>query len=447
LIKIIHHGAHEGVTGSCHQLWLESSPSRSVLVDCGTFQGDDARRHPAPEIDFPLDDVAALLVTHVHIDHIGRIPYLLAAGFRQPILCSQPTARLLPLMLEDAMRVGFSRNRRLIKDVVKEIERLIVPLDYHQWHDTVENVRIRLRPAGHILGSTVFEVELADGQIVVFSGDLGASGAPLMVPPQSPPRADLLILESTYGDRLHPARADRRTELQGVLERTLGNAGTTIIPAFSLGRTQELLFEMNGIFEQVQQKQGNSLLKRVDVIVDSPLANRLTTIYNELSEFWGAEAKQTLAAGDQPLVFENLMQIDDHEEHQDTLAYLADRKLPAIVIAGSGMCTGGRVVNYLKRLLPEPSTDVVLVGYQSKGTPGRYLQEGVDWVGLDGQQVTVRAKVHSLSGYSGHADQADLLRFVDGFEVPPKHIRLVHGEDKAKAALAALLSQRGFEVT
>ncbi len=442
--SITHHGARDGVTGSCHQFWV--SDESSYLIDCGTFQGQDAALCPSPEIRFSLDGILGLLVTHVHVDHIGRIPYLMAAGFRKPIFCSPPTAKLLPLMLEDTLKVGFSRNKRLVRSVLSEIAPLLVPLEYHRWHDMPGNVKVKLTPAGHILGSTIFEIELPSGQRAVFSGDLGARNAPLMCPPLSPERADVLVLESTYGDKIHEHREDRQQQLQAVLEKTLVNRGVTIIPAFSLGRTQELLYELNGIFENLQKVRGESLLKRVDVIVDSPLANRLTDLYSDLSEYWGAEAQQVLASGDEPLVFQNLYELSDHEEHCDTLDHLDRRNVPAIVIAGSGMCTGGRVLNYLKRFLPDPTTDVVLIGYQAAGTPGRYIQQRLPWVRLDGQKVPIEAKVHTLSGYSAHADQADLLRFVEGFAERPKWIRLVHGEEEAKRVLAQELRSRGYEV-
>jgi len=243
---LIHHGARHGVTGSCHQLFVDDQ--RSLLVDCGTFQGRDAARHPNPEIDFPLSGIMAMLMTHVHIDHVGRVPYLLAAGFDHPIYCSRPTAELLPLVMEDSLRIGFTQSRRLIADFLKKVSRLLRPLRYHEWFPISSGVKIRLRPAGHVLGSTIFEVELADGRIAVFSGDLGASNAPLLNPPTSPPRADLLVLESTYGNRLHPSVDDRIARLEDVICRTLTNGGVTIIPAFSLGRTQDLLFELNKIF-------------------------------------------------------------------------------------------------------------------------------------------------------------------------------------------------------
>ncbi|MCA9069994.1 MAG: MBL fold metallo-hydrolase, partial [Planctomycetaceae bacterium] len=275
-IKLIHHGARDGVTGSCHQLWLDQD--HSVLVDCGIFQGDDARKNPNPEIRFPLRGIEALLLTHVHMDHVGRIPYLLAAGWEGPIYCSRPTAKLLPLVMEDALRIGFTRNRRMIDSCLKRVGKLLRPVSYFDWVKLPAGGKLRMRPAGHVLGSCIFEVELPGGEVVVFSGDLGPAGEPLLRPFTSPPRADLLIMESTYGDRIHESREERHRDLEVLLRKTLGNRGVTIIPAFSLGRTQSLLFEMNTIFEQVQKAEHRSLMKQVDVIVDSPLATRFTEI-------------------------------------------------------------------------------------------------------------------------------------------------------------------------
>lgn len=443
-MKLIHHGAHEGVTGSCHQLQMQNG--KSLLVDCGIFQGDDAAKHPDPEVKFSLAGIEGLLLTHVHIDHVGRLPYLLAAGFEKPIYCSHPTARLLPLVMEDAVRIGFTRNRRMVDRFLKTVQKQLRPLDYHEWHEVRGNAKIRLRPAGHVLGSTIFEVEAADGHMTVFSGDLGAKNSPLLHDATSPPRADLLVLESTYGDKLHPPAGDRKAALEKVLRHTLEDKGITIIPAFSLGRTQTLLFEMNSIFERIQKTEGHSLMKAVDVIIDSPLAARFTELYEQMRPYWGIEAKEVLATDDQPLVFENLVTIGDHSEHLDTMKHLAEHQLPAIVIAGSGMCTGGRVVNYLKRFLGESTTDVVFVGYQASGTPGSYLLRERDWVRLDGAKVDVRARIHRLSGYSAHADQRDLIDFVENFQQRPGHIRLVHGEYQPKRVLREQLDRRGYSV-
>ncbi len=441
-MQVVHHGALHGVTGSCHQLMLDDA--NSLLVDCGLFQGKDARNSDEDQIDFSLDGIHALIVTHVHLDHIGRIPYLIAAGFNEPIYCSPPTAKLLPLMMEDALRVGVTKNKRLIERFMQELRRFIRPMPYYEWHDVGHGVQLRLTPAGHVLGSSVVEIEY-ESERVVFSGDLGSRHQPILKDPISPERADLLVLESTYGNRNHVGRQQRVEQLEKILSRTLEDKGVTIIPAFSVGRTQELLYEMNAIFDGLGHKIECPILKGVDVLIDSPLAQRFTELYNAMQEYWDAEAQQVLTWDDQPLVFENLVEIGNHADHLETIQYIKESELPAVVIAASGMCSGGRVVNYLKEFLSNPTTDIVFVGYQAEGTPGRYIQDS-DWVRLDGKRYDVRAKTHTLSGYSAHADQSDLLRFVEGMQEAPKAIRLVHGETEAKATLQGELKKRGYHV-
>lgn len=443
-MRLKHHGAHEGVTGSCHQLFY--GQQHSLLVDCGIFQGDEAKKNPNPEINFSLAGIQSLLLTHVHIDHAGRIPYLLAAGFDKPIYCSGPTARLLPLVMEDALKIGFTRSRNLIKKFLKHIGKLLRPFPYNEWHSIDGGVKLRLRPAGHVLGSTIFEVELPSGETVVFSGDVGTGSDPLLRPPTSPDKANLLVLESTYGDKLHPSAEDRGQTLERILRHTLDDKGVTIIPAFSLGRTQSLLYEMNTIFERVQKSEGRSLMKQVDVIVDSPLASRFTELFKEMKEYWSIEAQSSMQTDDQPLVFENLTTVGNHREHKDILSYLDEHKLPAIVIAGSGMCTGGRVVNYLKRFIDQPTTDIVFVGYQASGTPGNCISRGGDWVRLDGRRYDVGAKVHRIGGYSAHGDQNDLMNFVREMKEAPEEIRLVHGDYQPKRTLADKLTGEGYRV-
>ena len=253
------------------------------------------------------------------------------------------------------------------------------------------------------------------------------------------------MLESTYGDRVHEGRRQRQQRLQQVLERTLENRGTTLISAFSLGRTQELLYELNAILGRLERKKGTSLLKEVDVIVDSPLAARFTEVYQDCAAFWDGEAHRRLQYGDQPLVFENLMTVGAHEEHRWEVEYLQRRGRAAIVLAGSGMCTGGRVVNYLKALMGDRRTDVVLVGYQARGTPGRAIQEGRKSVTLEGKRYAVRAGVHTLSGYSAHADQRNLVDFVTRMRHRPREVVLVHGERSARERLQQVLRERGVK--
>jgi metallo-beta-lactamase family protein len=347
-------------------------------------------------------------------------------------------------MMEDALRVGVTKNKRLIERFLHDLRGQIRPMPYGKWHHLDGRVEMRLSHAGHVLGSSIVEIE-SEGERFVFSGDLGSRLQPLLKDPLSPERADLLVLESTYGNRNHVGREQRVDELERILCRTLENKGVTIIPAFSVGRTQELLYEMNEIFEDVGRRQGCSMLKAVDVIIDSPLAQRFTELYDSLRDYWDDEAQHVLTYDDQPLVFSNLVNIEDHREHRDTIKYLKESELPAIVIAASGMCAGGRVVNYLKEFLGDPTTDVVFVGYQAQGTPGRYIQDS-DWVKLDGHRYDIHAQVHQLSGYSAHADQSDLLRFVEGMAERPAAIRLVHGEEDAKSVLTAELVQRGYNV-
>ena len=456
-----HHGAVDGVTGSCHQLLLDDG--RSILVDCGLFQGAETSADGAaagqPGISFPVADIQALVLSHVHIDHVGRIPHLLAAGFRGPIICSQASAMLLPLVLEDALKVGFTRDESLIRRFLGEIRKQLVSLPYQDWHTVIDGsirLRVKLAPAGHILGSAYVQVALESGtarERVVFSGDLGAPYTPLLPAPRAPYGADTLVLESTYGDRRHPNRKDRRQRLQALVERTLSNKGSLLIPAFSIGRTQELLYELEEIIHRQRSRHVAAGLawEDLDIVVDSPLAAEFTTGYQELREHWDSEARRKLAAGRHPLSFDQMLTITDHATHLQTVDYLARSARPAIVIAASGMCSGGRIVNYLKAMLGDPRHDVLFVGYQAAGTPGREIQQygpRGGWVELGGQRYTIRAGVHTLEGYSAHADQQDLLNFVSRMRDKPRQIRLVHGDAGAKAALAAAIRQQhpGIEV-
>lgn len=441
MIKIKHHGATTGVTGSCHELVLDKKTS--VLIDCGMFQGAESTGSESSslQLDFSIDTVKALFITHCHIDHVGRIPSLIAAGFNGPIFASRATAQLLPLVLEDAMKIGVTRNKKLISQFIKLVEKLIQPVEYKQWCPVVavSGLQFRFRPAGHILGSAYIEFQYHN-EIILFSGDLGAPYAPLLPAPKSPWRADRLIIESTYGDRLHESRRERRKNLQQIIRHCLGDAGTVLIPAFSIGRTQELLYELEGI---IHSQKGTSW-EVLDVIVDSPLAAKFTQHYRNLSDLWDAEAKTRRGDGRHPLNFAQLITVDSHRQHLKLVNYLKTSGRPAIVIAASGMCAGGRIVNYLKALLPDSRTDVLFVGYQAEGTPGRDIQQygpSGGYVYLDNEKVDIKAGVHTIGGYSAHADQKDLINFVKRMHHKPKEIRIVHGDSEAKRALSEELSK------
>ncbi|WP_417842096.1 MBL fold metallo-hydrolase RNA specificity domain-containing protein [Terasakiella sp.] len=475
---IEHHGAKDGVTGSCHQLRLNAATS--LLVDCGLFQGNDAsipdeQGADRLNIEFPLDTIKALVATHVHIDHVGRIPYLLAAGFDGPILCSEPSAKLLPIVLEDAFKLGFSRDRAKIEKYIQLVEQRIIALPYKQWFTLTDSdellARVRLQRAGHILGSAYVEIDLAypltgQSKRVVFSGDLGAPHAPFLMPPESPERADILVLESTYGDRLHEDRANRRKRLEAVIEQALQDQGTVLIPAFSIGRTQELLYELEEIINTKLNSSsapvGASLLAisnhtaaalpsndttnwpELPIILDSPLASRFTEAYRSLKPFWNLEARERIQSGRRPLAFEQLITIDSHSDHQRVVNHLIQTARPAIVIAGGGMCSGGRIVNYIKAMLGDKRHNVLFVGYQANGTPGHAIQTHGPkggYVDLDGERIDIRAGISNIGGYSAHADQKGLVEFLTGMEEWPTEVRVVHGEDRAKRGLAGRLHE------
>ncbi len=452
-VRLVHHGGFAGVTGSCHELRVGE---RRVLVDCGLFQGRELRRKPggpSHQIEFDIDGVIGLFVTHAHIDHCGRIPYLLAKGFRGPIYCSSPTAALLPTVLEDALRVGVTRDKRLIREALRRIGDQTIPLEYGE---TVilgdgpsldQQLSARLFPAGHIMGSAYVQFRIGRGaaaERVTFSGDLGAPYAPLLPAPKPPYRTDTLVLESTYGDRNHSGRQNRRRELKAVLENCLRDRGTILIPAFSFGRTQELLYEVEGIIHRYGREWDAAGLRWQDleVVVDSPLAMRLTTVFRDLTPYWDKEARRRVRRGRHPLSFDQMTVIDSHKDHLSAVEYLHETGRPCLVVAGSGMCTGGRMVNYLKSLLGDTRTDVVFIGYQARGTPGHAIQRCQDTkshVRLDGRDYRVKARIHTLAGYSAHADQRGLVSFAARMRHPPKQIRLVHGDEHARESLASAL--------
>ncbi len=519
---IEHHGAKDGVTGSCHQLHMDAS--HSLLIDCGLFQGNETSSDGRAAtgrlgIEFSLTTVQTLVVTHVHIDHVGRIPYLLAAGYKGPIYCSEPSAKLLPIVLEDAFKLGFSRDQKFVERYLKLVEQRLRPLPYQRWSTLLETeeliASVRLQRAGHILGSAYVEVDLTypasgENRRIVFSGDLGAAHAPLLMPPQSPERADILVLESTYGDRLHEDRTNRRQRLEAVIEHALQDQGTVLIPAFSIGRTQELLYELEEIIHNKLQAHIHKPLLNADeggsefansgsnphsqppispaentkatassgstahiqsplpsgerarvrgdsdrskygletnwpqlpIILDSPLATRFTEAYRSLQPYWNQEARERVEAGRNPLAFDNLIKIDSHADHIAVVNHLTQTARPAIVIAGNGMCSGGRIVNYLKAMLHDSRHDVLFVGYQAQGTPGHAIQQygpRGGYVDLDGERFDIRAKATSIGGYSAHADQKGLVEFVTGMQQWPTYIRIVHGEQQAKHALADVL--------
>ncbi|TNY99058.1 MBL fold metallo-hydrolase RNA specificity domain-containing protein, partial [Vibrio parahaemolyticus] len=428
-MKVLHHGGKDTVTGSCHELQPERG---SILVDCGLFQGKDAllgRQNRSLTIEFSLTKVKALVLTHAHIDHIGRLPWLLAAGFRGKIYCTRATAELVPLMLADGLKLQLGLGQQQRQHILNLIKQRLVPCDYHNWISIKGLAYLHFQPAGHILGSAYLEFKLSNNEVVVFSGDLGPSNTPLLPDPIPPVKADYLFIESTYGDKHHESVKSRSTRLLSIIEHALEDGGVIVIPAFSVGRTQELLFDIEQLLYQ------ESLHDALPVILDSPLAREVTKTYRRFKKLWGREAKKRVVQHRHPLGFEQCITIETHAEHMRLVNRLASTSEPAIVVAASGMCEGGRVVNYLEALLPDSRNDVLFAGYQAEGTLGRQIQDGANTVEIAGKQIIVKAQIHTISGYSAHADQSDLIRFVEGIHPPPKEVHLIHGERVAKAEL------------
>ena len=442
-MQILHHGAVNGVTGSCHELAINKHTS--ILIDCGLFQGEDSKADLS--IEFNITNITALIVTHCHIDHVGRIPYLLAVGFKGPIFTTLASASLLPLVIEDALKVGVTRDPKIIKACLSLLKKRIIAVDYKSWFELPckgeQTAKARFQRAGHILGSAYVEIDIINKTSssknthrVVFSGDLGAPYTPLLPAPKPPYKADTLVIESTYGDKNHQGRKERTQTLKSVIEHAVADNGVVLVPAFSIGRTQELLYELEQLIHKAPK---NSKWREIHVILDSPMAANFTEQYKKFKHLWDSEAKRKVTKGRHPLDFKNLTTIDTHHEHKAIINYLNSHQVPAIILAASGMCSGGRIVNYLEQFLGDKTTDVIFVGYQGRGTLGRNIQKygpSGGYVVINNTRITINAKIHTISGYSAHADQNGLIKFVTGMHKKPSHIKIVHGDEDAKAALA-----------
>jgi metallo-beta-lactamase family protein len=418
----------------------------NIMVDCGLSQGNDSQ---LPMKDWPVksSEIDFLFLTHAHIDHIGRLPELIEGGFNGEIICTHPTKALLVPMLDDAM--GFSeRADSEIEKLKTIIDELSWGFEYNQNFSLKNHISFKLKNAGHILGSCFIRIESASpGWSVIFSGDIGAVNTPILPDPESPESCDLLILESTYGDRLHEDRTERIRRLGNVLTRAVSDGGKVFIPAFALGRTQELIYEMDRLFSDSEYESEFPQLsqnEKIPVFIDSPMGLEITKIYSGLSDFWDKEARSIFYKGDHPIDFSHLYAVKNHKDHKKLLEIPG----PAIILAGSGMCSGGRIMEHLENGLEFPENDIFFVGYQSKGTTGRYIQKYGNkpdgYVYINGSKVKIKATVHKLTGYSAHADQKDLVDWVNSMSEKPGKIKLVHGDNHARHALSEVLKDNGY---
>ena len=452
-MKIKFCGAATGVTGSCHLL---STENHKILLDCGQFQGGKAQ-DALNEEPFPFDpaEIECVILSHAHIDHCGRLPLLVKRGFRGAIYCTDATADLLEVMLKDSgfihekeaewqSRKNERAGRKPVEPLytVKDSEetlKYVRPVMYDQLFEINDEMKVVFNDAGHILGSAIIELWTTEDDNVyktVFSGDLGVLDRPILRDPTIIKKADYVIMESTYGNRLHPENATSIEQLLDIIIKTTRRGGTVVIPSFAVGRTQELIYEFNRFY--LERPEYKDELEKLTVYIDSPMATSATEVFRRNAQVFDEETKAYILKGDNPLDFPNLRFTRSTAESQ---ALNMDRK-PKIIISASGMCEAGRIRHHLKHNLWDPKSSVIFVGYQAEGTLGRMLTEGQKDVVLFGEAVHVNAEIYNLEGFSGHADKEGLLGWLSGFQVKPKQLFLVHGELDSKEALAASIRER-----
>lgn len=448
-LKIL--GAAGEVTGSNY---LIETRGYKVLFDCGFYQGKDEQKHDGRVFDFNPADIDALFLTHAHIDHCGRIPLLVKMGFKGKIYCTFATSDLVDIMWHDSAHLMTEeatwRSRKNLRRGLPGVEPLYrvedvqaaidlkCPINYDEVMEILPGLKVRYRDAGHILGSSIIEAWVKEpgeerSVKVVFSGDLGPALGAIEKPPSIIEEADFVVIESTYGDRLHKSLTDTRSEFQSVMEQAISTASKVLIPTFVIDRAQRVLYE----FVLLQKKLGAGC-KMPDIYLDSPMGVRATEIYKKYSSLLSKELKDSFNAGEDPFAPEGFSFIRTPEESKEINA-----RQSGIVMAGSGMATGGRIVHHLKHNIYKPDTHVIFVGYQAHGTLGRRLVDGATDVRIAGEDVQVKAQLHTLNGFSAHADRQDLLAWSAHL---PKKTRfvVVHGEIKSAEALATGLRDQGY---
>lgn len=441
-MKIIFQGAAGVVTGSMH---LIESNGQRILLDCGMFQG---RRRDAERINrqlpFEANSIDAVVLSHAHIDHSGNLPLLVKQGFRGPIYTTPATIDLCKSMLQDTGRIAESDTHFVNKthpedppvqpiftmeDVAKTLE-LFHPVAYHEEIQIAGKLTVKSFDAGHMLGSTSLLIT-GDGTRLIYSGDVGRPGLPIIRDPETMPAADYLIVESTYGGRLHSPLGDAAAKMEAIVNRTVKRGGKVIIPAFAVGRTQQIVLILHRLINE-------NRIPKIPIYVDSPLAVNVTEAFRNHTECFDDATNKYLRNGEDPFGFDRLTYVRDVEESKK----LNGRRDPMVVISASGMCEAGRVLHHLRNNIGESRNTVLLTGYQAENTLGRKIQDGWKDVRIFGLPVHVEAEVDSLDELSGHADSAELLRWMEPITPTLKKVFLVHGEPEQSAALAKSIGEK-----
>lgn len=421
-------GANREVTGSCH---LIETNKKRILIDCGLFQGSNYAEGKNFD-NFPFDpaSIDILLVTHAHLDHIGRIPKLVHDGFQGKIISTKGTCAIMQPVLEDAWQIMVYNNKKFQTPIlydekdIQDIKKYCNTEDYNTRIDLGDGDFVVFKDAGHIFGSAFLELHI-EGKNIAFSGDIGNENVPILKDTASLGEIDILVCESTYGDRIHETVETRDEIILSQIHASLEKGGTMMVPAFSTERTQELLYTLNKLSEQKK-------LPNLPVFVDSPLAIEITKIFKEFPEYYDNEASTIYMAGDDFLHFPHLHMTYTKDESK----LINDIKPPKMIIAGAGMMNGGRILHHAHRYLSDPKSTLLIVGYQAEGTLGRKLYEGAEAVTIFGDEIPVRCHIQAIGALSAHGDQKKLLSWIQSAKKLPEKIYYVHGETHAATELS-----------
>jgi len=452
-MKITFLGATRTVTGSN---FLVEGAGKKFLVDCGMWQGKaEQEMENSQEFEFNPSEIDFMLLTHAHIDHSGRIPKLYNEGFRNKVYAHKATCDLCTLMLPDSGHIqeteaewkNKKRKRKgeepiepiyTAEDAVRCLE-IFEPVQYDQIIEITPEIHVRFNDAGHMLGSSIIEVWVKEGDKetkTVFTGDIGNNDIPLLSPPTMIEDTDFLVMESTYGSRFHMRNDEKAEIFLDVVSETLDNGGTVVIPSFAVGRTQEILYEINKLKDEYgddeEFRRKYKTIMKAPVYVDSPLAISATEVFRENTEIFDEETKEEIMRGDNPLEFPGLKFTRTADESK----VLNEDQTPSIIISASGMCEVGRIKHHLKHNLWNPKSTILFVGYQAPGTLGYSIVNGAKTVKIFGEEIAVNARIEYIEGYSGHADQELLMNCIYSYIKKPKHIFLVHGEPESQDVLA-----------